>query len=778
MKVAVIGGGPAGLYFALLLKKGFPSDEIVVYERNRADDTFGFGIVLSDETLGNLRVADEESWREIRDNFSYWDDLYTHYEGEVLRSTGHGFSGVERLALLKILQKRCEELGVDVRFGEEAPDVAGLAASTDLLIGADGANSAVRDALKDRILPRVDLRTNRFVWLGSTLPLPGFTYFFVKDASGGVWSVHSYQYKRGASTIVVETSAENFARSGLDEADEKATASFLEGLLADFLRGHPLSVNRSIWRRFPTIRCKSWHHQNVVLLGDAAHTAHFSIGSGTKLALEDAIALFGAVSEQRNNIPEALAIYETRRREEVEKTQHAADVSLRWFETVHRLWGMEPIQFNYSLLSRSKQITHENLRMRDPALVEDIERWFQQDNSMQAVSETRDNARPRPPMFTPLRLRSVELANRVVVSPMCQYSAEDGLPNDWHLMHLGSRAVGGAGLIVTEMTVVSRDGRITPGCAGMYQPAHVRAWKRIVDFVHQHSAAKICLQLGHAGRKGSTQLGWDDMDRPLKTGNWSLISASAIPYFPDSQVPREMTRDDMDQVRDQFVAAAGSANESGFDMIELHLAHGYLLASFLSPVTNRRIDDYGGSLENRMRFPLEVFDAVRRRWPSDKPISVRLSATDWIEDEGLTGEDAVQIARMLKEHGCDLIDVSTGQTSPDSRPVYGRMYQTPFAEQIRAEVGMPTMAVGAITSADQVNTILASGRADLVALARPHLADPHFTLKAAAEYEVDDCVWPVQYLSGRQQLLSSVKKAKAEAQFAATALKKLQGVIQ
>ena len=778
MKVAVIGGGPAGLYFALLLKKGFPTDEVVVYERNRADDTFGFGIVLSDETLGNLRNADEPSWREIRDNFAYWDDLYTHYKGEVLRSTGHGFSGVERLTLLKILQRRCQNLGVDIRFGAEAPDIAALAESVDLLVGADGVNSAIREALKDRLRPRVDLRTNRFVWLGSTLPLPGFTYFFAQDASGGIWSVHSYQYKSGASTIVVETSAENFDRSGLDEADEQGTALFLEKLLAEFLRGHPLAVNRSIWRRFPTIRCKSWHHTNTVLLGDAAHTAHFSIGSGTKLALEDAIALFDAVAARRDNIAEALGAYETQRREEVEKTQHAADVSLRWFETVHRLWGMEPVQFNYSLLSRSKQITHENLRMRDPALVEDVERWFADKSNLGAGPVAHENVRQRPPMFMPFKLRVMELANRVVVSPMCQYSAEDGLPNDWHLMHLGSRAVGGAGLIVTEMTVISRDARITPGCAGIYEPAHVHAWKRIVDFVHKHSAAKICLQLGHAGRKGSTQLGWDEMDRPLGQGNWPLISASPIPYFADSQVPREMTREDMDQVRDQFVAAADKAIICDFDMIELHMAHGYLLASFLSPVTNHRTDEYGGPLENRMRYPLEVFHAVRRHWPADKPISVRLSATDWIEDEGLTGDDAVKIAKMLKEAGCDLIDVSTGQTSPESRPAYGRMYQTPYAEQIRVEVGIPTMAVGAITSADQVNTIIAAGRADLVALARPHLADPHFTLKAAAEYDIDDCFWPVQYQAGRQQLRSSVQKAKAESQLTAASLKKLQGAIR
>jgi anthraniloyl-CoA monooxygenase len=767
MKISVIGGGPAGLYAALLLKKESPGDSVVVYERNGADDTFGFGIVLSDETLANLQAADEPSWRAIGENFAYWDDLYTHHDGTVIRSSGHGFSGIERMVLLKILQARCEALGVDLRFNEELADLVEITRESDLVIGADGMSSVVRETHQAAFAPTVELQRNQFVWLGSTLPLPGFTYYFARDAQGGIWIVHGYQYKHNASTIVVETTPENFARAGLDPDDEDATVRFLEALLKEFLHGHKLTTNRSIWRRFPSIRCEAWHHGNTVLLGDAAHTAHFSIGSGTKLALEDAIALFDAVRTNRPDLPTALAAYEGDRREEVEKTQHAGDVSLRWFESITDLIDMDPIQFNYSLLSRSKQITHENLRLRDPMIVADVERWFAEtDGGSRLMDPSMSVETPRPPMFMPFRLRDMTLANRVVVSPMCQYSADDGEPNDWHLMHLGARAVGGAGLIITEMTAPSRDARITPGCAGMYSPVHQVQWKRIVDFVHRHSDAKICLQLGHAGRKGSTQLGWEEMDHPLREGNWPILSASSIAYFPHSQVPKAMDRADMDRVRDDFVAATRFAEQSGFDMVELHFAHGYLLASFLSPFTNRRTDAYGGCLENRLRFPLEVFDAVRAVWPARKPMSVRLSATDWIENTGATAEDAVAIARALKDHGCDLVDVSSGQTAPDSKPIYGRMYQTMFAEQIRRNVSIPTVAVGAITTADQANTILAAGRADLVALARPHLSDPNFTLNAAAEYGVESCAWPVQYLSGRDQLVALKRKAAAEARSA------------
>ncbi len=766
MKVDIIGGGPAGLYFAVLAKKSFPQAEVSVTERNRADDTFGFGIVLSDETLSNLRAADEASYRDIAASFAYWDDIHTHYRGQVLRSSGHGFSGIKRLTLLQILQRRAAALSVEIRYETEDP---GLAAhrDADLIVAADGINSRVRESLVQQFRPEIDLRTNKFVWLGARMRLPGFTYSFREDACG-IWNLHAYMYAEGECTLVVETTDAAFRKSGLGIEDERATAAYVERLFAEELNGAKVLTNRSHWRNFPTIACARWHHDNVVLLGDAAHTAHFTIGSGTKLALEDAIALHAALMQHADNPRAALPAYEAARREEAERIQHAANVSLVFFENVRRFWHMDPVQFNFALMSRSKQITYDNLRLRDPGFIAAVDRWWA---GTVAASEhiplQPDFAAP-PPMFAPFTLRVMRLVNRVVVSPMCQYSAVDGTPNDWHLVHYGARALGGAGLLYTEMTCVAPEARITPGCAGLYAPEHAQWWTRIVDFAHRHSQAKFCLQLGHAGRKGSTQLMWEDMDHPLPHGNWPIVAASPLPYYPDSQRPREMRRADMERVRDQFVAAARLGIACGFDMLELHMAHGYLLAGFISPVTNRRTDEYGGALENRLRFPLEVFDAVRAVWPADKPMAVRISATDWIAG-GLSGEESVQIARAFKAHGCDLIDVSTGQTDPASMPVYGRMYQTVFSEQIRNEAGIATMAVGAITSADQVNTIIASGRADLCALARPHLSDPHFTLRAAADYAatgyaIEGVSWPKQYIPARQQLETLARRARADAE--------------
>ena len=771
MKVDIIGGGPAGLYFAVLVKKSFPAAEVAVAERNRADDTFGFGIVLSDETLNNLRAADEPSYRDIAASFAYWDDIYTHYRGQVLKSSGHGFSGIKRLTLLQILQRRAAALGVDIRYETED---AGLEAhaGADLVVAADGINSRVRESLAGHFRPEVDLRSNKFVWLGAHMRLPGFTYSF-RENECGIWNLHAYMYAEGECTLVVETTDEAFRKSGLGIDDEQATAAYVEQLFAEELRGPggrtaKVLTNRSYWRNFPTIACASWHHGNVVLLGDAAHTAHFTIGSGTKLAMEDAIALHAALMQHADEPRAALPAYEGARREEAERIQHSANVSLVFFENVRRFWHMDPVQFNFALMSRSKQITYENLRLRDAGFIAAVDRWWAGAvANAEHIALQADFAAP-PPMFAPYTLRGMRLANRVVVSPMCQYSAVDGTPNDWHLVHYGARALGGAGLVHTEMTCVSPQARITPGCAGLYAAEHARWWTRIVDFAHRHSQARICLQLGHAGRKGSTQLMWEDMDHPLARDNWPIVAASPLPYFSDSQVPREMSRADMDAVRDQFVSAAKMAIGCGFDMLEIHMAHGYLLASFISPVTNRRADAYGGPLANRLRFPLEVFDAVRAAWPGDRPMAVRISATDWIQG-GLSGKDAVEIAAIFKAHGCDLIDVSTGQTDPASKPVYGRMYQTLFAEQIRNEAGIATMAVGAITSADQVNTIIASGRADLCALARPHLADPSFTLRAAAEYTalgytIDGVSWPKQYLPGRQQLEALARRARLDAE--------------
>jgi anthraniloyl-CoA monooxygenase len=771
MRIDVIGGGPAGLYAAILLKKRFPDAAIEVFERNRADDTFGFGIVLSDETLGNLQRADAPSRERIEAGFAYWDDIHVQYKGHLLESSGHGFSGIGRLRLLQILQQRADELGVAVRYRCEDPGWSAHRGA-DLVIAADGINSAVRESNREHFQPSVDLRTNRFVWLGANMTLPGFYYSF-REHAGGIWNMHAYQYRPGECTIVIETTDEAFRASGLAVEDEAATTALVERIFADDLKGARVLANRSFWRQFPTIACKSWHGEiegvPVVLIGDAAHTAHFSIGSGTKLAMEDAIALDDAIGARPQDLRAALALYESSRRDEVARIQHSANVSLVWFENVRRFWDMDPMQFNVSLLTRSKQITYENLRLRDPALVADATRWWNHNEArrLEIPIEAAAACEDAPPMFAPLRLRDLWIPNRVVVSPMAQYSAVDGLPTDWHVVHYGSRALGGAGLVFVEMTCVSPEGRITPGCTGLWNGEQMLAFRRIVDFAHAHSGARLCMQLGHAGRKGSTQLGWEQMDWPLPEddgrGNWPLIAPSPLPYREGvNQVPREMSRRDMDEVSAQFVHSARLAEAAGFDMLELHMAHGYLLASFLSPITNRRTDAYGGSLENRMRWPLEVFEAVRAVWPHAKPMSVRLSATDWVPG-GMTGNDSVRIARALKAAGCDLVDVSTGQTDPASTPVYGRMYQASFAEQIRLEVGIATMAVGAVTTADQVNTLLLSGRADLVALARPHLADPYFTLRAAAEADFRGIGWPVQYHSGAAQLHTTLKRAREDA---------------
>jgi anthraniloyl-CoA monooxygenase len=759
MKVHVIGGGPAGLYFAILFKQEWPAARITVLERNRPDDTFGFGVVFSDETLDTFEMHDPESYRAITGNFAYWDDIEIHFKGSVRRIGGNGFCGCARTTLLRLLHERARALGVELKFQSEVTDIDALMRDADLVVAADGVNSRVRETLAADFRPATDLRPNKFSWMGSTRPLDAFTFFF-RETPHGIFIAHCYQYEAGRSTWVMETDPQTFARAGLDRLDEAASARFLEGVFAEELAGHRLVVNRSLWRSFPTIRCERWVSRNAVLIGDAKATAHFSIGSGTKLAMEDAIALYQAFrATGGRDVPAALAAFETERRTEVEKTQHSADVSLVWFEHIDRFWSMDPTRFAFGLMTRAKAITYDNLRLRAPAIVDEIDRLVAQEVRSKGFDVDVD--KPTVPMFQPFRLRGMRLANRVVVSPMDQYSAVDGTPTDWHLVHLGSRALGGAGLIFTEMVCVSALARITHGCTGLYTAAHEAAWKRIVDFVHANSGAKFCLQIGHAGRKGATRLMWEGIDEPLAEGGWPLISASPLPYFSHSQVPREMTRADMRAVIDDFLRAAERGIRAGFDMLELHCAHGYLLASFISPLTNVRTDEYGGSLANRLRFPLEVFTALRRVWPADKPMSVRISATDW-KDGGLTGDEAVAVARAFAAAGCDLIDVSSGQTVADAEPVYGRMFQTPFSDQIRNEAGLATMCVGAITTADQVNTILAAGRADLVALARPHLVDPAFTLKAAAWYEAANVHCPPQYLAGRDQLFRLAQRDRAD----------------
>jgi anthraniloyl-CoA monooxygenase len=740
MNAVCIGGGPGGLYVAILLKRAWPDGEVTVYERNRADDTFGFGVVFSDETLGNLAAADPETYAAITADFAHWDAIDVHSHGEVLRSTGHGFSGLSRHRLLRILQDRARALGVRLVFETEVgPEDFPEA---DLVAVADGVNSPVRTRYADRFQPQVEAGANRFVWLGSTKRFPAFTFYFVHDEHG-LWRAHCYEYEGGRSTFIVETTDATWRAAGLADADEAATKAFCERLFAEQLEGAPLLCNRSIWRQFPTVSNGRWHTGNVVLLGDAAHSAHFSVGSGTKLAMEDGIALTQALAKHPGDVPAALAAYEAERRAAVESTQRAAQVSLQWFEETERYFGrLEPLQFAFSLLTRSLRITHANLRVRDPAFVARVDARFAEDASRQSG---RDVPATTPPMFTPFRLREVVVPNRVVVSPMCMYSAEDGTVDDFHLVHLGSRAMGGAGLVITEMTDVSRDGRITPGCAGMYRPEHVPAWRRVVDFVHRHTPAKIGLQIAHAGRKGSTRRMWEGIDEPLDDGNWPLLAPSPVPYLPHSQVPKTMDRADMDRVRDDFVRATEMAEEAGFDLVEVHFAHGYLLGTFLSPLTNLREDEYGGNVANRMRFPLEVFRAVRAAWPARKPVSVRISATDW-KDGGFDADQAVEVARALREAGCDVLDVSAGQTVADQRPRYGRLFQTPFSDRIRHEVDIPTMTVGNISSYADVNSILAAGRADLCVLARAHLFDPYWTRHAAFEQGYP-LPWPPQYCS-------------------------------
>lgn len=748
MKIVCVGGGPAGLYFAILMKRSDPTHEIRVLERNHPGDTYGFGVVFSDATLEELAAADRESYEAITRSFHHWDDIDIHFRGQQLTSTGHGFSGLARTTLLDILESRARELGVELRHGVEVESDEAYAGA-DLVLAADGVNSAMRERYADAFGPDIDLRPNRFVWMGTTKPFPAFTFHF-RETEHGLWRVHAYQYRPDAgdgdaiSTFIVETTEATWRAAGMDSASGEETVAFLEDIFREELDSHRLVANRSIWRSFPTVRNRSWRHGRTVLIGDAAHSAHFSIGSGTRLAMIDAISLHESLLAHDLDVRPALAAYETARRPEVESVQRAAQASLEWFEGTERFMDTEPLQFAFNLITRSLRITHSNLALRDADFTARVDRRFA-DRAAGAAGVGAAKGSVPPPLLAPFRLRELELKNRVVVSAMCQYSAEDGTPDDWHLVNLGSRAIGGAGLVMSEMTDVSREGRISLGCTGMYAPAHVDAWKRIVGFVHLHSDAAIGMQLGHAGRKASTQLSWEGDNEPLEEGGWPIMAASPVPWFEHSPVPREMSREDMDRVTAEFRRAAEMSEEAGFDLLEIHFAHGYLLASFISPLTNFREDEYGGDLDARLRFPLEVLEAVRSAWPPEKPISVRISAVDWAEG-GLTPDGAVEVARRLKEAGVDIVDVSAGQTVPWQQPVYGRQYQTPFSDRIRHEVGIATMAVGNISSFMDVNTILAAGRADLCCLARAHLWDPYWT-RHAAYASGAPIPWPPQYSS-------------------------------
>jgi anthraniloyl-CoA monooxygenase len=787
MKILCIGGGPAGLYFSLLMKLRNPAHDITVVERNRPYDTFGWGVVFSDATMDNLREADPVSAATIYAAFNRWDDIDVHFKGRTITSGGHGFIGIGRKRLLNILQSRCEELGVRLVFETDVSDDQALALQydADLVIASDGLNSRVRTRYAATFQPDIDLRRCRFVWLGTRKLFDAFTFAFA-ESEHGWFQAHAYRFDADTSTFIVEAPEEVWRAAGIEQMSQEEGVAYCERLFAPWLDGQPLISNATHlrgsanWIRFPRVICQSWVHWNelatpsgprqvpVILMGDAAHTAHFSIGSGTKLALEDAIELTRCLDAYNQpqadgalpppgTMQAALAHYDAVRSVEVLKIQNAARNSTEWFENVSRYAALEPEQFAYSMLTRSQRISHENLRVRDSKYVAGLESWLA---SRSGLAPQPDAAAPVPPMFTPYTARGVTVPNRMVVSPMLTYSCRDGVPGDFHLVHLGTRAMGGAGMVMAEMTAVSPEGRVTPACPGLWNGTQQQAFARIVDFAHSHSPARMGLQLGHAGPRGSTEPGTNS-GQPLAADNWPLLAASALPYRSGkSALPKAMDRDDMARVCQQFAAAAERAHGAGFDWLELQCGHGYLLSSFISPLTNRREDEFGGSLENRLRFPLQVFAAVRRAWPQDKPISVRISAHDWVEG-GVTPDDAVAIARHFKAAGADLVDCSSGEVSEHEKPVYGRMYQTPFADRIRNEAGVPTIAVGAIFEADHVNSTIASGRADLCAIGRPHLADPAWTLRAAATLGYRQQAWPAAYEVARQQFETNLKRSSA-----------------
>lgn len=759
LKICCLGGGPASLYFSILMKKANPAHDITVIERGDRDSTWGFGVVFSDETLQGFMEADAASYQRIVEQFAYWGGIDTTIHDKTINSQGHGFCGMSRLKLLNTFHDRCDELGVNLKFNTDIGSVDELNTDDyDLVVAGDGITSILREAYKDDFGTSMDWRANKFCWLATTKPLNDFEFIF-RENEHGWWWVHAYRYEEGTTTWIVETSEATWQAAGMENATEEETKAYCETVFKDDLDGHELITNRSVWRTFPVVRNERLYHKNIVLMGDAVRSAHFSIGSGTKLAMEDAISLASYFKECGDDVGKALDKYQDVRKNEADRLQRTAVVSLSWFEHIDRYAAtQEAEQFTFNMMCRAKRITYENLRLRDPDFIARIDHWFAEHARNTTGFDDIDVDNPVVPVFQPFRIGSMRVENRFQLSAMCQYCAENGNPTDWHLMHYGERAVGGAGLLNTEMLCISPEARITPGCAGIWSERQVEKWRHIVGFVHANSKAKICAQIGHAGRKGATCVPWDGgIDEPLADGAWEIVGPSPIPYMPHSVVPREMNAEDMALVNEQFVAATRNAEAAGFDMIEVHLAHGYLLSGFISPVTNKRNDEYGGDIAARMKFPIEVVSAMRAAWPADKPMSARISATDWIEG-GLSEADMLAVASMLKDAGVDIINVSTGQVTKDEDPIYGRMFQAPFADQVRNEVGIPTIVAGNVSTADQANTLVAAGRTDIVAFGRAIMNEPHFVLTAAAHYGYRDQYWAPQYLSGK--LLAEISAAK------------------
>ena len=757
MKITVIGGGPGGLYFSILTKKAMPHWEINVYERNKPDDSFGFGVVFSDETLGEFLKRDMQSYELIRSKFAYWDDIIVARDGQEVSIAGNGFCGCSRKTLLKLLHQRCEEEGVKLHFQQNVDDLSQFKDS-DIIVACDGIGSGIRSQFQNEFGTKIQLKSNRFVWMGSTKPLDAFTYFF-RSTPFGMIVAHTYQYEEGMSTWIFECTNETWEKLQFEVENEANTVSKLSEIFKEELDGHPLITNKSHWRQFPHVTNKNWHHNNIVLLGDAKATAHFSIGSGTKLAMDCAIGLFDALMANPDNVQNTFLQYEKTRRNPVEMIQYAASVSLEWFENMNRYEKYPFYQFSFGCMTRSKKVTYENLRLRDQSYTDKVLEEFNQ------INKNNTNAAA----FSTFKLRGLELSNRIVMSSMGQYAAIDGLVNNWHFQHYTSRAIGGLGLIITEMTAVDSNGRITLGCAGIYNEEQVVEWKKITDFVHEHTATKIGIQLGHSGRKGAVKKPWEGTNEPIDNA-WELLSASAIAFNDKMAIPKEMNANDIQNVINQFANAAKNAEKAGFDMIELQAHHGFLLASFLSPLTNNRTDEFGGSVENRLKFPLQVFNAIRENFPSEKPISVRISATDWAES-GISQEDVLFIASEFKKAGADIINVSTGNTVENQNPKTGRMWQVPFSDMVRNEAEVATITAGSITDIDQINTIILSGKADLVALGKPLLLDPYFVRKAQAYEQITITDIPNPYQKGIENLYSSTVSERKQTERMKKALK-------